>query len=189
MEKVLNWLAEHVVELIALFVTTSFGGIAAFSLITYVREFWERNPLLTALYTFLCLFAGIGIGIAINLSKYLIWKKELEEEARKRTEEKAKQKRRKEREHKKAIEDARERAKRLSLSDKKVIKDLFEKGSERVHHLHFEVVKELLYIQDLVDVEETGVNECVVSLNEAGKFCAEHSQDILDRPLKAGRNF
>lgn len=52
MEKVLNWLAEHVVELIALLVTTSFGGIAAFSLVTYVREFWERNPPLTALYTF-----------------------------------------------------------------------------------------------------------------------------------------
>ncbi len=69
MEKVLNWLAEHIVELIALFVTTSFGGIAALSLVTYVREFWERNPLLTTLYTCLCILVGIFVGIAINLSK------------------------------------------------------------------------------------------------------------------------
>lgn len=189
MEKFLNWLAEHIVELIAFFVTSSFGGIVAFSLATYVREFWERNPLLTAFYTLLCLFAGIGIGIAINLSKYLIFKRELEEKARKCAEEEAKQKRRKERELKKAIKDARERAEMLSFSDRKTIKDLFEKGSQRTHRLRFEIAGELFYIQDLIKITETGVNECVVSLNNTGKFCAEHSQDILDRPLKAGRNF
>lgn len=189
MEKVLNWLAEHIVELIALFVTTSFGGIAAFSLVTYVREFWGRNLLLTALYTFLCVIAGIFVGIAINLSKYLTFRKELEEAARKRIEDEAKQKRRKEREHKRAIENARERAEMLSFSDRKIIKDLFEKGSKRTHHLRFEIAGELFYIQDLIKITETGVNECVVSLNNTGKFCAEHSQDILDRPLKAGRNF
>lgn len=81
MEKFLKWLAEHAVELIAFLVTSSFGGIAAFSLVTYVREFWERNPLLTALYTCLCVVAGIGVGILINLSKYLTFKKELEEKS------------------------------------------------------------------------------------------------------------
>lgn len=123
MEKVLNWLAEHVVELIALLVTTSFGGIAAFSLVTYVREFWERNPLHTALYTFLCVIAGIGVGILINLSKYLTFKKELEEKARKCAEEK-------EKEIRGNIHYARKVVIDLSFDEKSTLKNIFENGSQ-----------------------------------------------------------
>lgn len=174
MEKFLKWLAEHVVELIALFVTTSFGGIAALSLVTYVREFWERNPLLTALYTCLCILAGIFVGIAINLSKYLIWKKGLEEKARKYAEGEAERERQN-------IEYARERVKSLSYDDKSVLKDIFENGEQIGNYDSFNIMDIFANVEDLFNSYEIGDNQWVVELTDFGKFCAEHSQDILDK--------
>ncbi len=39
---------------------------------------------------------------------------------------------------------------------------------------------EFTYVHDLVDVTQTDDYECVISLTNYGKFCAKHSQDILD---------
>lgn len=174
MEKVLNWLAEHVVELIALLVTTSFGGIAAFSLVTYVHEFWERNPLLTALYTCLCVVAGIGVGIVINLSKYLTFKKELEEKERKRAEEK-------EKEIRDNIHYARKAVMNLSFDEKSTLKNIFENGSKTGTFSEESVDVLFGRIREIFDVTEIGANKWLVSLTSWGKFCAEHSKDILDK--------
>lgn len=109
MEKFLKWLAEAAAEkfikLAFTLAATGIGGIAFLSFCTYIREFWERDPILTGFYSVICILSGIGIGMLINLSKYLIFKRELEEEARKRAEEKAKQKRRKEKELEKAMQE------------------------------------------------------------------------------------
>lgn len=174
MEKVLNWLAEHVVELIALLVTTSFGGIAAFSLVTYVREFWERNPLLTALYTCLCVVAGIGVGIFINLSKYLTFKRELEEKERKRVEEK-------EKEIRDNIHYARKIVMSLSFDEKSTLKNIFENGSKT--GIFSEESIDILFrrMREIFDITEIGTNKWIISLTSWGKFCAEHSKDILDK--------
>jgi len=174
MEKVLNWLAEHVVELIALLVTTSFGGIAAFSLVTYVREFWERNPPLTALYTFLCVIAGIGVGILINLSKYLIFKKELEEKERKHAEEK-------EAEIRDNIHYARKAVMDLSFDEKSTLKNIFENGSQTGTFSKESIDILFRRMREMFDVTEIGSFKWSVSLTSWGKFCAEHSKDILDK--------
>ena len=188
MEKVLKWLAEAAAEkfikLAFALAATGIGGIALLSFYTYIREFWERDPILTGFYSVICILSGIGIGMLINLSKYLIFKRELEEEVRKRAEEEAKQKRRKEEELKKSIEEARERVEKLTQLDKWVLKFLYEKGNARTRSCHYDTSEEFTYMLDLVDITETDFNECVISLTKYGKFCAKHSQDILAKVKK-----
>ena len=110
----------------------------------------------------------------INLSKYLIFKRELEEEARKRAEEEAKQKR-------KDIEYARERVKSLSYDDKSVLKYIFENGEQIGNYESFNIMDIFSNVDDLFNPYEISENKWVVELTDFGKFCAEHSQDILDK--------
>lgn len=174
MRKFLNWLAEHIVELIAFLVTSSFGGIAAFSLVTYVHEFWERNPLLAALYTCLCVVAGIGVGIFINLSKYLTFKRELEEKERKRVEEK-------EKEIRDNIHYARKVVMSLSFDEKSTLKNIFENGSKTGIFSKESIDILFRRMREIFDITEIGTNKWIISLTSWGKFCAEHSKDILDK--------
>ena len=178
MEKFLKWLAEAAAEkfikLAFTLAATGIGSIALLSFYTYIREFWERDPILTGFYSVICILSGIGIGMLIKLSKYLIFKKNLEEEAHKRAEEEAKQKRQ-------DIEYARERVKSLSYDDKSVLKYIFENGEQIGNYESFNIMDIFSNVDDLFNPYEISENKWVVELTDFGKFCAEHSQDILDK--------
>lgn len=195
MGKFSEWLSEHIIELVSFLAATGLGSAAVLSFSTYIREFWERNPIITAFYSLLCLFFGMCLGALLNLSKYLIWKNEIkrQDEERDRKEKQAlaekeakrlESERIKEEQLQEKIKDARERVEKLTQLDKWVLKFLYEKGNARTQSCHYDASEEFTYMLDLVDITETDVDECVISLTKYGKFCAKHSQDILAKVKK-----
>lgn len=199
MEKFLKWLAEAAAEkfikLAFALAATGVGGIAILSFCTYIREFWERDPILTGFYSVICILSGIGIGMLINLSKYLIWKNEIkrQDEERDRKEKQAlaekeakrlENERIKEEQLQEKIEDARKRIETLSPIDKYAIKVLSKNGLARVPYDYTTTHDEFTYVDDLVEITETNIDESVITLTNYGKFCVEHSQDILENVEK-----
>lgn len=195
MGKFSEWLSEHIIELVSFLAATGLGGAAVLSFSTYIREFWERNPIITAFYSLLCLFFGMCLGALLNLSKYLIWKNEIkrQDEERDRKEKQAlaekeakrlESERIKEEQLQEKIKDARERIETLSPIDKYAIKVLSEKGLARVPYDYTTTHDEFTYVDDLVNITETNFDESVITLTNYGKFCVEHSQDILEKAEK-----
>lgn len=69
----------------------------------------------------------------------------------------------------------------LSFDEKSTLKNIFENGSKTGTFSEESIDVLFGRIREIFDVTEIGANKWLISLTSWGKFCAEHSKDILDK--------